>query len=229
MKYTLLLLALPVMADTINPFNIRPVTLGGTYDSPASCAGFGSPSCNLFDLLPALGATPWSMSNVGLWSATGDFTIDYLAEVTAGADSQQFGIWSGLAAQPLFGPSAVGGESVTVTQSQMSLWGIDPNGFGFYLSTNVNPLHMWMYTLDAFNYPLIDGPAQALSIQTPNYWVLAFEDTIRGTGDNDYNDAIVRVDGVNPAAQVPEPAGWVMVGTGVVLLGIARKLKGNRS
>lgn len=215
------LFAVASWADPINPFNVRPITLGGTWDSPAACASLGSPSCNLYDLLPALGVTPWSMSSVGLWAATGDFKVDFLTEKTAGAATQSIGIWSGTNAQPLFGPSASGGESINITPSMMAFWGIDLNAFGFYLATDVNPLHQWMYTLDSFN---LTGSAQALAIETPNRWVIAWEDLLRDTdckfSDCDYNDAIISVRGVGAPTTVPEPSGFMLMLTALGALAL---------
>lgn len=231
MQYRIVVLSLAaaatLCADMVNPFNVRPIGLGGTWDPPAACADLGSVSCNLFDIMPAIGAVPWSMSNVGLWEAYGDVTVDFVTEKTAGAATQQIGIWSGVNAHPLFPGLATGGASFTVTPADFLTWGIDQTGFGFYLATDVNSLPLWMFTLDELNYPLFGGSAQALVFQTQNSWIVAFEDIRRGMGDDDYNDAVIRVGGISPAI-VPEPSSVVLLGIGLSALAIAARRKSRR-
>jgi hypothetical protein len=217
-----------LLATPINPTNSRPVPINPAPGSEASVQSildgmFGPGAVNA-----TTGQSPF-----GAWmsAANPPSTIPTLvAEYSANSGAQKFGIAFGNSIGSLFfvdlifGPAGPGanaaisfaGNTLHVGSSIIANCGtlincgsftdplVSQNFFSFYIDTGNNRYS----TLDALN----GGTARSLSYQqgSSSNWALAFED---GT-DFDYNDMVIKVESIN-GAQVPEPASFLLLGTGM--------------
>jgi len=221
----LLALGSPAWADSINIRPVDPLGDNGTEDTLQE----------IFDDLTVSGPgidavddqTPYALFTS---TASGASIATFVIEVTAGAASQEFGIYDAhdnLNKVVLFDGGDTAGDQVAVSfLSDGSIRvnfidaGIDfaSNTFGFFLDSGVNSF----YSEDSLN----GGDARALIYQgdgettlqidpfaagtfSPNEWIIAFEDG----GDNDFQDAVVLVESIEP---VPEPGTLALCGAAVL-------------
>jgi len=185
-------------------------------------------------------------SSAGQWtSATPGSTTEIptlLAEFTANAGTQSFGIWFGtdttnIVSYNLLLGGAVATDAVglTITGNTLNVFGpaagcgthyvcgsftdarINSSTFGFYFQPS--PSSPIYYSLDQLN----PGPRQdrfvAFQDGSTTNWLFAYED---GT-DFDYNDMAVKVESINA---IPEPETYAMMIAGLGAMGfIARRRK----
>jgi len=185
-------------------------------------------------------------SSAGQWtSATPGSTTEIptlLAEFTANAGTQSFGIWFGtdttnIVSYNLLLGGAVATDAVglTITGNTLNVFGpaagcgthyvcgsftdarINSSAFGFYFQPS--PSSPIYYSLDQLN----PGPRQdrfvAFQDGSTTNWLFAYED---GT-DFDYNDMAVKVESINA---IPEPETYAMMIAGLGAMGfIARRRK----
>ena len=184
-------------------------------------------------------------SSAGQWtSATPGTTSSIptlLAEFTANAGTQSFGIWFGtdttnIVSYNLLLGGAVATDAVglTITGNTLTTFGgagcgthyvcgsftdarINSSTFGFYFQPS--PSSPIYYSLDQLN----PGPRQdrfvAFQDGSTTNWLFAYED---GT-DFDYNDMAVKVESINA---IPEPETYAMMIAGLGAMGfIARRRK----
>jgi len=185
-------------------------------------------------------------SSAGQWtSATPGTTSSIptlLAEFTANAGTQSFGIWFGtdttnIVSYNLLLGGAVATDAVglTITGNTLNVFGpaagcgthyvcgsftdarINSSTFGFYFQPS--PSSPIYYSLDQLN----PGPRQdrfvAFQDGSTTNWLFAYED---GT-DFDYNDMAVKVESINA---IPEPETYAMMIAGLGAMGfIARRRK----
>ena len=184
-------------------------------------------------------------SSAGQWtSATPGETSTIptlLAEFTANAGTQSFGIWFGndttsIASFNLLLGGATPGDAVgiTISGNTLTTFGgagcgthyvcgsftdarINSSTFGFYFQPS--PSSPIYYSLDQLN----PGPRQdrfvAFQDGSTTNWLFAYED---GT-DFDYNDMAVKVESINA---IPEPETYAMMIAGLGAMGfIARRRK----
>jgi len=231
-----LLLALTpwAFAGPFNPFNTRPVSV-----NPAP--GIEQDLQEILDDLCGVGCLDVinDQQTAGYWklaSYPGSMTPTLVIEWAGWRNINVFGMFSGdPAMHDIFLGPASAGATATVTWTTPTsgtitggsgvnagpFSGISYLGFGFYIKPK-KPEGAVYYTVDDLNP---GGVAQALVYRLPdadsgNTWVIAFEDQLRGPGDEDYNDLVVTVGGIVP---VPEPAGILLLGSALLLL--ARKLR----
>ncbi len=161
-----------------------------------------------------------------------------VAEFTANASTQIFGIWFGtdtdhLATYDLlYGGATVGNDAAISLSSGMLNVGstssgacglkvncgsfsnslINPTSFGFYFKpASAGPTY---YTLDQLNPgPPHQDRVVSFEAGTSSNWLFAYED---GT-DFDYNDMAVKVESIAPA--VPEPETYALMLAGFAALG----------
>ena len=185
-------------------------------------------------------------SSAGQWtSATPGTTSSIptlLAEFTANAGTQSFGIWFGtdttnIVSYNLLLGGAVATDAVglTISGNTLNVFGpaagcgthyvcgsftdarINSSTFGFYFQPS--PSSPIYYSLDQLN----PGPRQdrfvAFQDGSTTNWLFAYED---GT-DFDYNDMAVKVESINA---IPEPETYAMMIAGLGAMGfIARRRK----
>ena len=224
-------------ADPFSPLNPRPVPI-----NPATPAGEESLQQILDQMFGGGVSATTDQNIAGEWGvgALPASLVPTLSfEYAGNAPQNILGIWSGtdsdnLTTVDLFYGSAVGTNNTPdgfVTAATLK-WntsgsllkigstdgcgtavncgtfaGIDPYAFGFYLKVpDGQNGYSTFFTVDALN----GGDSRALAIRdgSTRDWAIAFED---GT-DNDYNDAVLKVESLQP---VPEPGTLTLLGLGV--------------
>jgi len=224
-------------ADPFSPLNARPVPI-----NPSTPAGEQSLQQILDQMFGGNVSAIENQSAAGEWGvgALPASLVPTLSfEYAGNASANILGLWSGtdsdnLTMVDLFYGSAVGvnntedgfataatlqwntaGTVLKVGSTECgtavhcgSFTGINPYSFGFYLKVpQGDGTYATFYTVDALND---GGTSQALAIRdgSTRDWAIAFED---GT-DNDYNDAVLKVESLQP---VPEPGTLTLLGMGV--------------
>jgi len=227
------LLAAPAFAVTIDPINVRPVTVNDPATSGTSLQAI------LVDLFGANAPdVVTGQDPAGMWgSATGSPassvpTLEYFN----GNPNDSFGIWFGsdtsnLLTVPLINAGAPVSTAAGISNmvpGSMTVFGavcgaggvncgtftnplITPFAFGFYVNNGTDNF----YTVDQLN----GGTAQALAYNDGDTnWLLGFRDGV----DNppDYNNYAVKVESMRP---VPEPGSMMLFGT--ALFGLAGAMR----
>ena len=195
----------------------------------------------LNNLFPSSGINvATDQSSAAFWSSTTPSAASSIptmvAEFTANAGAQSFGIWFGTntdnivsynlllgGASPndavgitingntldVFGPSSACGTKFNCGTFTNAL--INPTSFGFFFKPNPNgPTY---YSLDQLNGPGRSDRFIAFQDGGTTNWLFAYED---GT-DWDYNDMAVKVESITPA--VPEPETYALMMAGLAAVG----------
>ena len=189
-------------------------------------------------------------SSAGMFSsATPGFASSIptlVAEFTANADTQAFGIWFGTDTTNvvnfdllLGGAMAHSAVGLTINGNTLDVFGpsggcgtvfscgtftnalINPSSFGFYFrASSSSPTY---YSLDQLNPGGRQDRVVSFQNGTSTNWLFAYED---GT-DFDYNDMAVKVESITAA--VPEPETYALMLGGLGALGFMSKRRKKRS
>lgn len=153
------------------------------------------------------------------WSGTGMMNVETIAKYAG--FKQRFGIIDAAdnVTRLLYVPTMAGQTaSFDLTGSALPFrFGLKPSGSRAFTSAeqdNTGSFLWWRWTEDHMVTWAITGGQYA------GDFVIAWED-LKGLGDRDYNDLVLRVSGVNP---VPVPAtAWLFISGLIGIAGIARR------
>lgn len=217
---SLAVLAISSQANAFTPRVPQVPVLGGTLQGYLNSKG---ESINV--LTDQQDAQVWSTS------ASGNGALTLMVELTGNAASNSFGLYNATNPTPplyqVFPAAATAGwfaimsfragplrlvvnlfDATATLQGTITYFGIDPTSFGFY-EQNINT-GQTLYSQDGRNPGLA---AQMLAYQgtglNAGEWWLCFEDTPLAGSDQDYDDAVMILESVNPLATVPATLGSV--------------------
>jgi hypothetical protein len=217
---SLAVLGITSQANAFTPRVPQVPVLGGTLQGYLNSKG---ESINV--LTDQQDAQVWSQS------ASGNGALTLMVELTGNAASNSFGLYNASNPTPplyqVFPAAATAGwfaimsfrtaptrvvvnlfDASAALQGTTTYLGIDANSFGFY-EQNINTGQI-LYSQDGRNPGLA---AQMLAYQGTGInvgeWWLCFEDTPLAGSDQDFDDAVMVLESVNPLATVPATIGGV--------------------
>ena len=150
-----------------------------------------------------------SPDTFGIWSSPTS-----LVPIFLGGDPQGSAVLSWNTAGDLSITSTDPADDCGVTiDCQSGISSVASSGFGFYMSDPGTPGGGTFSTIDSLNP---SGAVQALTYNSANEWILAFNDTqVTGANPGTYDSMVV---GVQSIAALPEPRSIILLGTALLVV-----------
>lgn len=243
-------------ADTINPLNSRPVTVGDSIDTATPCWGSSAADCRLQTLVdfvnPGAGINvATGQQSAGMWSLGGALAATVLLDfkVSGDLDHTSLGLWSAAGGDPnqikqieLFTNDSRGLESQIATSAQLVF---DPitgqltisGGMGVNSGVfdGIDPNAFGFYLNDAASGNLFYSVDSLNPGQTSQMLAFQNSETLWWTlGFEDLTYGVSDKDfqdamlQMSPITPVPEPGSLLLIGTGLAGLACAlrRRMRG---
>jgi Domain of unknown function (DUF4114)/PEP-CTERM motif len=242
------------LAVAMGAANATPVSAGSEQSLQSIINGLYTAAGTATSAAPDVNANQYGMDERWQVEASGTTAATFIIEITAGAASNTFGVYSlsnpGAKVELFNGASTAASKATlqidedgggfvtlrnqaggTIAVNSFAAGTLNGGTFGYYLGVGSAPQSFWYSeaSLNGGSDQMVayqgDGDRIKLPGQNAGVWgsssfVLAWEDTVYGNSDKDFNDLVLYVESVTG---IPEPGTLALVGLSLAGLGFAAR------